>query len=156
VTDPTAAVTTKTRDGTTLAAAMEMAMATAAAAAATEEEEYDGCGITNPRRRLDDVLLHHVDGILLSSIAVTTEDATATAAAGSPATGIDCRSLFIGGGGLGGQRRQQHRDGGQRQRGRGSGGVRARFLGGRAQPTLGGAFREEDDVEDEDEDDGDK
>jgi hypothetical protein len=68
VTDPTATVTMKTRDDTTSAAAMAMAMA----AAATEEEDYDGCGIPNPQCRLDDALLHHVDRILLSSIAVTT------------------------------------------------------------------------------------
>jgi hypothetical protein len=49
--DPTDAATTKTHDGTTLAAAMLMA------AVAAEEEEYDGCNGANPRRRLDDALL---------------------------------------------------------------------------------------------------
>ena len=70
VMDPTAAVTMKTRDDTTSAAAMAMVMAMAAAA--MEEEDYDRCGIPNPQCRLDDALLHHVDGILLSSIAMTT------------------------------------------------------------------------------------
>jgi hypothetical protein len=38
----------------------------AAAAATTEEEEYEGCDIADPRRHLDDALLHLADVILLS------------------------------------------------------------------------------------------
>ena len=41
---------------------------------------------------------------------------------------------------LEGRRRQWRRNGRQRQCRHGSGGVRVQFLGGRAQPTLGGAF----------------
>ena len=82
---------TKTRYGT----------ASAAASAAKEEEECDGCDGADPRRRLDDSLLHLADGILLRSIVATTAGAAATAV-GSTAIAtmsmpvIDIGALFIG------------------------------------------------------------
>ena len=92
VTDPMAAVTTKTCDSTAYAAVMVMA-------AATEEEEYDRWEGAHPRHRLDDALLCLKDGIHLCSIATTTVGAVA--AAGSPAIAttlmpaIDVGTLFI-------------------------------------------------------------
>ena len=95
-TDPTAAATMKTSDGTTSVAAM------ATAAVATEEEEYDGCDSADPRRRLDDALLRLADRILLCSIAVTTGSAATAVATGILPTAtmsmpaINVGALFIG------------------------------------------------------------
>jgi hypothetical protein len=55
--------------------------------------------------------------------------------------------------GAGGRRRHQRHNGRQRGRRHGCGGERARLLGGRAQPILGGAFPQEDNIG---EDDGDE
>jgi len=75
--------------------------ASAAASAVTEEEECEVCNGANPRRRLDDSLLHLADGILLDSIVVTTAGAAATTV-GSTAIAtmsmpvINIGALFIG------------------------------------------------------------
>jgi len=66
-TDPTAAVLTKTRDGT----AAVTATATAVMATATEEDECNKCDGVDPRHHLDDSLLRLADGILLRSITTT-------------------------------------------------------------------------------------
>jgi hypothetical protein len=86
---------------------------------ATEEEEYNGCDGADPRRRLDDALLSLADGILLRSIVATMAGAAATAV-GSTATltrSIPAIDVIVVHwvGGLGGQQRQQHCDGGQRR-----------------------------------------
>ena len=128
-----------------------------AAAEATVEEEHDGCDGADPRRRLDDALLSLADGILLRSIVATTAGAAATAVRCTATATMSMPTIDVvtvdWTGGLGWRQRQQRRGRGQRQRRRESGRVRVRFLVGCPPPTLGGAFREE---EDDNEDAGDE
>jgi len=147
-TDPTAAALTKTRYGTVAATAT----ATAATATATEEEECDGCNGADRRRRLDDSLLRLEDGILLRLITATmAQPESGDRDTSMPA--IDIGALFIGRedweGDNGSDITTEDDDDTDAE----AGGVGARFLGGRPRPTLGGAFRED---EDGNEDDGDE
>jgi hypothetical protein len=114
-----------------------------------EEKEYNGWEGADHRHHLDNALLCLADGILLRLIAVTTVGAAAAAAAGSPVIAttsmpaIDVGALFIG---------REEREGNN-----GSGVTTeddddadakvveyARDYLEVAQPTLGGAFWEED------------
>ena len=81
-----------------------------------EEEDYDGCDGANPRRRLDDALLSLADGILLCLIITTTAGAVAKAVRSMATVTMSMPAIGViavhWAGGLRGQQRQQHRNGG--------------------------------------------
>jgi hypothetical protein len=86
----------------------------------TEEEEYDGCDGADPHRHLDDALLSLADGILHCSVVTTLTGATAMAVGSTATVTMPMPAINVvmvhWVGGLGGQQRQQHRDGGRHQR----------------------------------------
>ena len=127
--DPTAAATTKTSDGTTLAVVEALVEA-------SEEEESDGCNGTSPQRRLDNALLSLRDGILLCLILASMGGAAAVAAAAGSMATVKMLMPVINVvadhwvGGFGGRQWQWCHNGGQQQRRCRSGGVHEGFLGG--------------------------